>query len=90
MPQYVIERTLQGAGALTAEQLKGIAQKSNSVLKELGPQIQWQHSYVTGDKIYCVYNAPNAELVREHAKRGGFPADSVSEVKNVITPATAG
>jgi hypothetical protein len=90
MPQYVIERTLQGAGALSAEQLKGIAQKSNSVLTELGPQIQWQHSYVTGDKIYCVYNAPNAELVREHAKRGGFPADSVSEVQNVITPATAG
>jgi hypothetical protein len=90
MPQYVIERTLQGAGALSAEQLKGIAQKSNSVLTELGPQIQWQHSYVTGDKIYCVYNAPNAELIREHAERGGFPADSVSEVKNVINPATAG
>ena len=90
MPQYVIERTLQGAGALSAEQLKGIAQKSNSVLTELGPQIQWQHSYVTGDKIYCVYNAPNAEIIREHAARGGFPADSVSEVKNVITPATAG
>jgi hypothetical protein len=89
MPQYVIERTLQGAGALSAEQLKGIAQKSNSVLKELGPQIQWQHSYVTGDKIYCVYNAPNAEIIREHAARGGFPADSVSEVKNVINPATA-
>jgi hypothetical protein len=90
MPQYVIERTLQGAGSLSPEQLKGIAQKSNSVLTELGPHIQWQHSYVTGDKIYCVYNAPNAEIVREHARRGGFPADSVSEVKNVITPATAG
>ena len=90
MPQYVIERTLPGAGSLSPEQLKGIAQKSNSVLTELGPHIQWQHSYVTGDKIYCVYNAPNAELVREHARRGGFPADSVSEVKNVMTPATAG
>jgi hypothetical protein len=90
MPQYVIERTLQGAGSLSPEQLKGIAQKSNSVLTELGPHIQWQHSYVTGDKIYCVYDAPNAEIVREHARRGGFPADSVSEVKNIITPATAG
>jgi hypothetical protein len=88
MPQYVIERTLPGAGNLSAEQLKGVAQKSNSVLKELGPQIEWLHSYVTGDKIYCVYNAPNAELIREHAERGGFPADSVSEVKNVINPAT--
>ena len=90
MPQYVIERTLQGAGGLSADELKGIAQKSNSVLTELGPQIQWQHSYVTGNKIYCVYDAPNAEIIREHAARGGFPADSVSEVKNVINHATAG
>jgi hypothetical protein len=90
MPQYVIERTLPGAGNLNAEQLQGVAQKSNSVLKELGPQIQWLHSYVTGDKIYCVYDAPNAELIREHANRGGFPADSVSEVKHVINPATGG
>ena len=88
MPQYVIERTLPGAGNLTAEQLKGVAQKSNSVLQDLGPQIQWLHSYVTGDKIYCVYNAPDPDIIREHAKRGGFPADSVSEVKNVINPAT--
>ena len=88
MPQFVIERTLPGAGSLTAEQLKGVAQKSNGVLKELGPSIQWEHSYVTGDKIYCVYTAPNAEIIREHASRGGFPADNVSEVKNVITPAT--
>jgi hypothetical protein len=88
MPQYVIERTLPGAGNLTADQLKGVAQKSNSVLKDLGPEIQWLHSYVTGDKIYCVYNAPNPDIIREHAKRGGFPADSVSEVKNVINPAT--
>jgi hypothetical protein len=88
MPQYVIERTLPGAGNLTAEQLKGVAQKSNGVLSELGPSIQWLHSYVTGDKIYCVYNAPNPEIIREHATRGGFPADSVAEVKNVINPAT--
>jgi hypothetical protein len=88
MPQYVIERTLPGAGQLTADQLKGVAQKSNSVLKDLGPEIQWLHSYVTGDKIYCVYNAPNPDIIKEHAKRGGFPADSVSEVKNVINPAT--
>jgi hypothetical protein len=88
VPQYVIERTLPGAGNLTADQLKGVAQKSNSVLKDLGPEIQWLHSYVTGDKIYCVYNAPNPDIIREHAKRGGFPADSVSEVKNVINPAT--
>jgi hypothetical protein len=88
MPQYVIERTLPGAGNLTPDQLKGVAQKSNSVLKDLGPDIQWLHSYVTGDKIYCVYNAPNPDIIREHAKRGGFPADSVSEVKNTISPET--
>jgi hypothetical protein len=88
MPQYVIERTLPGAGSLTQDQLKAVAQKSNGVLSELGPSIKWEHSYVTGDKIYCVYTAPDAEIVREHAKRGGFPADSVSEVKNVISPAT--
>ncbi len=88
MPQYVIERTLPGAGSLTPEQLRDISKKSNSVLSELGPSITWDHSYVTGDKIYCVYTAPNAELIREHAKRGGFPADSVSEVATVITPQT--
>jgi len=88
MPQFVIERTLPGAGSLDADQLRGVAQKSNGVLKELGPSIVWEHSYVTGDKIYCVYTAPNAEMIREHAKRGGFPADSVQEVKTVINPAT--
>ena len=88
MPQFVIERTLPGAGALSGEQLKAISQKSNSVLNELGPTITWEHSYVTGDKIYCVYTAPNADIIREHAKRGGFPADSVAEVKNIINPAT--
>ena len=88
MPRFVIERTLPGAGDLSADQLKAVAQKSNSVLNELGPSIQWEHSYVTGDKIYCVYTAPNAEIIREHASRGGFPADSVQEVKNVISPET--
>ena len=88
MPRYVIERSLPGAGSLTPEQMKGVAQKSNSVLAELGPSIKWEHSYVTGDKIYCVYTAPNAEIIREHAKRGGFPADSVEEVTTIIDPGT--
>jgi uncharacterized protein DUF4242 len=89
MPKYVIERTLPGAGSLSAEQLQGISQKSCGVLKGLGPQIQWIHSYVTADKIYCVYIAPNEALVLEHAKQGGFPADRVSEVKTIIDPTTA-
>jgi len=89
MPKFVIERSLPGAGKLTADQLQGISQKSCSVLNELGPEIQWVQSYVTADKIYCIYIAPNAEIVREHAKRGGFPADSVEEVKTVIDPTTA-
>jgi hypothetical protein len=88
MPQYVIERNLPGAGKLSPEQLKGISQKSNNVLKELGPEIKWLHSYVTGDKIYCIYDAPNAEIIREHAKRGGFPADSVEAVGTTISPET--
>jgi hypothetical protein len=88
MPRYVIERALPGAGSLSPEQMKGIAQKSNSVLTDLGPSIKWEHSYVTGDKIYCVYSAPNAEIIREHARRGGFPADSVEEVKTIIDPST--
>jgi hypothetical protein len=86
---YVIERVIPGAGKLTAEQLKGISQTSCGVLSEMGPQIQWLHSYVTGDKIYCVYLAPNEEMVREHAKKGGFPANAVSEVAAVISPKTA-
>jgi hypothetical protein len=90
MPQFVIERTIPGAGSLTAEQLKAVSQTSCGVLKTLGPTIQWEHSYVTDDKIYCVYSAPNAELIREHARLGGFPAESVQEVRNVISPATAG
>jgi hypothetical protein len=89
MPKYVIERELPGAGKLSAQELQGISAKSCGVLRDLGPQIQWLHSYVTGDKIYCVYIAPNEALVREHAKRGGFPANRVSEVKSEIDPTTA-
>ena len=90
MPQFVIERTVPGVGSLTAEQLKGISQTSCGVLKTLGPTIRWEHSYVTDDKIYCVYSAPNAEMIREHARLGGFPAESVEEVRTVIGPGTAG
>lgn len=89
MPKYVIEREIPGAGDLTGEQLHGISQTSCGVLNELGPQIQWVQSYVTGDKIYCVYIAPNEEMVREHATRGGFPANSIAEVRNIIDPTTA-
>jgi hypothetical protein len=89
MPKFVIERTIPGAGSLTAEQLKAVSQTSCGVLKSLGPTIQWEHSYVTDDKIYCVYSAPNAEMIREHARLGGFPADSVQEVRTMIDPTTA-
>lgn len=89
MKTYVIEREIPNAGKLTAEELKGISQKSCSVLEEMGPQIEWQQSYVTGNKIYCVYNAQNEQLIIEHAKKGGFPANSISEVASVISPATA-
>ncbi len=89
MPKYVIEREIPGAGKLTPEQLQGISQKSCSVLKNLGPQIQWVESYVTDDKIYCVYVAPNEAMVREHAKQGGFPANKVSQVRRRIDPTTA-
>ena len=89
MPKYVIERELPGAGALSREQLKGISQKSCGVLDELGSEIQWIHSYVTGDKIYCVYMAPSEQLIREHAKRGGFPANRISAVTRMIDPTTA-
>ena len=88
MPKYVIERELPGAGSLTKDQLREIAKKSNGVIKELGPQIQWVESYVTDDKIYCVYVAPNEESVREHAKQGGFPANSVKEIRSIIDPRT--
>ena len=89
MPQYLIERNIPGAGKLTTAELKAISQKSCSVLNQLGPQIQWVHSYVTGDQIYCVYRAPNEEMVREHARLGGFPANRVSEIKTTIDPTTA-
>ena len=89
MPQYLIERNIPGAGKLSADQLKGISQKSCGVLRNMGPEIQWVHSYVTGDQIYCVYRAPNEAMVREHARQGGFPADRVSEIKTTIDPTTA-
>lgn len=89
MPKYVIEREMPGAGKLSAQELKAVAQKSCTVLSALGPQIQWLHSYVTGDKIYCVYIAPNEQLVREHAQQGGFPANRISSVAALIDPCTA-
>ena len=89
MPKYVIEREIPGAGKLSHDQLHAISQKSCGVLKNLGPQIQWVESYVTDDKIYCVYIAPNEALVREHAKHGGFPANRISEVRQIIDPTTA-
>lgn len=89
MPKYIIEREIPGAGNLTTQELQAISQKSCGVLSGMGPQIQWVQSYVTGDKIYCVYIAPDAEMVREHARQGGFPANSVAEVKSVIDPTTA-
>ncbi|MGH9513727.1 MAG: DUF4242 domain-containing protein [Terriglobales bacterium] len=89
MPKYVIEREIPGAGNLSPEQLQGISQKSCGVLQNLGPQIQWVHSYVTGDKIYCVYIAPNEDMIRKHAQQGGFPANRISEVTSVIDPTTA-
>ena len=90
MHKYVIEREIPGAGKLTAADLQGISQKSCSVLKEMGPQIQWVESYVTDDKVYCVYIAASEDLVREHAKRGGFPANRISLVRTTIDPTTAG
>lgn len=89
MPKFIIEREIPGAGQLTGEQLQSISQTSCNVLKNLGPEIIWQHSYVAADKIYCVYIAPNEELIREHASQGGFPANSVSKVSTIIDPSTA-
>ena len=89
MPKFLIEREIPGAGELSAEQLQAISQKSCGVLSNMGPQIQWVESYVTDDKVYCVYIAPNEEMVREHARQGGFPANRVSEIKSVIDPTTA-
>jgi len=89
MPKFVIEREIPGAGKLSSTELQGISQKSCGVLRELVPQVEWVHSYVTDDKIYCVYIAANERLIREHAKRGGFPCNRVSEVRGVIDPTTA-
>ena len=89
MPKYVIERNIPGAGKLSAAELKGISQTSCGVLSKLGSEISWLHSYVTDDKIYCVYIAPNEAAVREHAKLGGFPANKVSQVRSVISPTSA-
>jgi hypothetical protein len=89
MPKYVIEREIPGAGALSASDLQAISQKSCGVLRNMGPQIQWVHSYVTDNKIYCVYVAPDEATVREHASQGGFPANSVARVRRMIEPVTA-
>lgn len=89
MPKYVIEREIPGAGEMSAADLKAVSQRSCAVLRNLGPAIQWVESYVTADKVYCVYIAPNAEIIRAHAEQGGFPANRISEVKAIIDPATA-
>ena len=89
MPKYVIERELPGAGNLSNQQVQAISQKSREVLEKLGPQIQWVESYVTDDKIYCVYIAPNEDLIRQHAQEGGFPANSISQVRRMIDPTSA-
>jgi hypothetical protein len=89
MPKFVIEREIPGAGKLTPEQLKAISQTSCGVLRDMGPQIQWDHSYVTDDKIYCVYIAPDEATVRKHAQTGGFPANKVSQVRAIIDPTTS-
>jgi len=89
MPKYVIEREIPGAGNMSPQELQGASQKSCNVLRNLGPEIQWVQSYVTADKLYCVYIAPNEELIREHAQQGGFPANRISEIKTMIDPTTA-
>jgi Protein of unknown function (DUF4242) len=89
MPKYLIERELPGAGKLRPEELRAISEKSNGVLSSLGPKIQWVHSYVTDDKIFCVYNAPSPDMIKEHARCGGFPATRISQVRAVIDPTSA-
>jgi hypothetical protein len=89
MPKFLIEREIPGASGMSQQQLQAVSEKSCSVLRNLGPEIQWVHSYVTGDKIYCVYIAPNEQMVREHARLGGFPANRISEIKSIIDPTTA-
>ena len=90
MPKFIIERDMPGAGRMSAQELQAISRASRGVLHEMGPQIQWRESYVTQDKVYCVYIAPDEETVREHARRGGFPADRVSQVSSMMDPTTAG
>lgn len=89
MPKFVIERNLPGAGEMAPEELRGISQTSCDVLRDLGPEIQWVHSYVTDDKIFCVYIAPDEQMIKDHAEKGGFPADRISRVAGVIDPTTA-
>jgi hypothetical protein len=89
MPEFVIEREMPGAGQLSRDDLKMASQTSCSVLKDLGPEIQWVHSYVTDNKLYCVYRSPNEDLIREHAQRGGFPCNRINEVRTIIDPTTA-
>jgi hypothetical protein len=89
MPKYVIEREVPGAGKLSPEELKTMAKSSCDVLRNMGPEIIWQQSYITGDKVYCVYIAPNKEMIMEHARQGGFPANSINEVSTIVDPATA-
>ena len=89
MPKFVIERELPGAGNLSPQELQAVAQTSCNVLRKMGPDIQWVQSYVTGDKIYCIYIAPNEEMISEHAREGGFPANRISEIKTIIDPTTA-
>lgn len=88
MPKYIIERDIPGAGKLTPTELRGIAQKSCCILRDMGPQIQWLHSYVTGDKVYCIYIADSEQAIREHASQGGFPANRIEEIKTIIDPTT--
>ena len=88
MPKFVVERELPGAGKLSQQELQAVAQKSNGVLKNMGPEIQWKESYVTDNKIYCVYLAPNAQMIKEHAEKGGFPANKISEIRTMIDPST--
>jgi|TARA_B110000977_G_scaffold61288_1_gene83227 hypothetical protein len=89
MPKYIIEREIPNAGALTADELQGISQKSCSILKNMGPQIQWVESFVTENKVYCTYIAPNEDEIRKHAEEGGFPANAINEIKSVIDPTTS-
>lgn len=89
MPKFIIEREIEGAGKLTQDDLQGISQKSCSILKDMGPEIQWVQSYVTDDKVYCIYNAPDEQAILDHAEAGGFPANNITPIKNIIDPTTA-